>query len=111
MKKIMVFLAVFMLFASSAFAASPWNREGISRGEKMKEKAIYGFKNVALGWTEILQETGEAIQAKKCPFKGFGTGVWNAVGDTLGGAVHLVTFWCPKTDIPLPEGGTDILKP
>ena len=111
MKKFITFLTVFALISGPVFAASSWNREGISRCEKMKEKFVYGLTNVALGWTEILQEPGEAIKEKRCFLCGFGQGLGNALGDTVGGAVHLITFWCPKTDVALPEGGTDIIGP
>ncbi len=104
MKKAIAFLAVLTLISGSAFAAS-----GESYGDKAKDKLVYGLKNLALGWTEILQETGEAVQAKTCPIKGLGNGVYNAVGDTVGGALHVVTFFAPDIKVPLPEGGTDIM--
>lgn len=106
-KKVSILVLVLTLVSGSVFAfePSPWKKEGDSYPVKMKNKFAYGFSNVLLGWTEIFQEPYEAVKEKKCPLTGFGRGLWNAVGDTVGGAVHLVTFWCPKTDIPLPEGG------
>ena len=110
MKKFFVFLMVFVLASAPAFAASPWNQPSVPYGQKAWNKFVYGFKNVIFGWTEILQEPMEAHKEGKCMLMGLGEGIGNALGDTVGGAIHLVTFWCPKTDIPLPEGGTDIEK-
>ena len=103
-KKVSILLVIFALIASPAFAA------GNQCMEKCAGKFGYGLTNVALGWTEILQEPYEAGKDGKNVVAGFGKGLVNAVGDTVGGALNLVTFFIPKLDIPLPEGGTDILK-
>ena len=51
-----------------------------------------------------------ASQAGENVLVGIGRGVWNAVGDTVGGVAHAVTFFIPQIDIPLPAGGTNILS-
>ena len=107
MKKTLALLIVLAVFAAPLYAAEPsaWKAKGGSYGEIVGHKFIYGLSNVALGWSEILTEPYEAIRDGENPLMGFGKGIWNAVGDTVGGVLHLVTFPCPKTDIPLPEGG------
>ena len=94
------------LFAS---AASPW-ADGATYGEKATGKLKYGLTNALLGWTSLFREPVEASKAGENVFVGIGRGVWNAVGQTVGGAAHAVTFPIPQIDIPLPEGGTDLLK-
>ncbi len=101
-------IALVLVFASSVlFAAepSPWKKEGASRCSMMKHKFAYGLSNVLFGWTEIFQEPYEAVKSKENVLVGIGKGLGYGVADTLGGVVHLVTFWCNKTDLPLPEGG------
>ena len=92
-----------------ASAASPW-ADGATWGEKATGKLKYGLTNTLLGWTSLFREPVEASQAGENVFVGIGRGVWDAVGQTVGGAVHAVTFPIPQIDIPLPEGGTDLLK-
>ena len=70
-------------------------------------KFAYGTKNVLFGWTELLTEPYEAaVDPKRDVLEGIGAGLWNSVGQTLGGAVDLVTFPLPDFSVPLPEGGT-----
>ena len=103
-KRVSIFLVIFALIASPAFAA------GNQCMEKCAGKFGYGLTNVLLGWTEIFQEPYQAGKEGKNVLVGAGEGLVNAVGDTVGGALNLVTFFIPKLEIPLPEGGTDILK-
>ncbi len=105
MKKMSVILIVLALIATPAFAASAWKQEGVPYTTKMPNKFAFGLMNVLLGWTEIIKQPYKSAEAHQCVFTGLGRGLWYAVADTVGGAVHLVTFWCPKTDVPLPEGG------
>jgi len=51
----------------------------------------------------------KASQAGENVVVGIGKGVWNAVGQTALGAAHAVTFPITALDLPLPEGGTDLL--
>src|SRR3989338_8722143 len=90
-------------------AASSW-AEGVTYGEKAGGKLKYGVTNLLLGWTSLFREPVQASQAGENVFVGLGRGVWNAVGQTVGGAVHTVTFPIPQINIPLPEGGTDLLQ-
>ena len=94
---------------AAAFAASPWASEATT-ADKIKGKFVYGLKNTALGWTELLTEPYEAATGGGNFFVGLGKGVWNAVGQTAGGALHLGTFFIPQIDVPLPEGGTKLLS-
>ncbi len=104
LKKMAVFVTIFALAAGSAFAASDW-ASGASYGDKAIGKLKFGLTNVLLGWTELFTEPYESKS-----IDGVGSGLVNAIGDTIGGALHLVTFPLPMIDIPLPEGGTDLLK-
>jgi len=90
-------------------AASPW-ADGVTYGEQATGKLKYGLKNVLLGWTSLFRTPSQAVQDGDNIVVGIGRGVWNAVGQTVGGAVHTVTFPLPQLDIPLPEGGTDVFS-
>lgn len=107
MKKIAVFVLCLFVLSSSAFAAdmSAWNKPSSSYGQKAAKKLAYGLSNVVFGWSEIFTETYEAAQSGQCPINGFFNGLWNGVADTVGGALHVVTFPLTTVDIPLPEGG------
>ena len=93
----------------AAFAASPWTQEVDYLG-KVKGKFVYGLKNGLLGWTEIFSEPAEAIQGGGNFFLGIGEGLFNCIGQTVGGALHVATFPIPQIDVPLPEGGTQLLQ-
>ncbi|MBI4354216.1 MAG: hypothetical protein HY595_03165 [Candidatus Omnitrophica bacterium] len=110
-KRLGVWAVVLALVAAptAAFAASPWASEATYVG-KAKGKFVYGLKNGLLGWTEIFSEPAEAIQGGGNFFVGIGEGLFNGVGQTVGGALHLATFPIPQIDVPLPEGGTSLLQ-
>lgn len=88
----------------SASAASPWASEA-DYGAKAVGKLKYGVKNTLLGWTSLFTTPYEATQAGDNVLVGIVQGLWNGVGQTVGGAAHAVTFPIPAIDIPLPEGG------
>ena len=91
-----------------AFAESPWaEQEGYPN--RAGGKFAYGLENTALGWTELFTEPVESGKAHENVAVGFGKGLWNTIGDTVGGALHLVTFPFTTVDVPLPENGTQIL--
>lgn len=92
----------------TASAASPW-ANGATYNEKAVGKLKYGLTNALLGWTSLFRTPMQASQAGENVLVGIGRGAWNAVGQTIGGAAHAVTFPIPQIDIPLPEGGTDVL--
>lgn len=93
----------------AASAASPW-ADGATYSEKAVGKLKYGLTNTLLGWTSLFRTPAAEVQAGSNVVVGIGKGVWNAVGQTVGGALHLVTFPIPMIDVPLPEGGTDLLQ-
>jgi len=107
MKKIAVFVLCLLILSSSAFAAdmSAWNKDSSSYGQKAFHKFTYGLSNVVLGWSEIFTEPYEAAKSGDNFIEGVGRGLWNGIADTVGGALHLVTFPLTTVDIPLPEGG------
>ena len=90
-------------------AASIWADEATYRQQAIG-KLKFGVTNALLGWTSLFREPMKANQAGENVFVGIGRGVWDAVGQTVGGAAHAVTFPLTMIDIPLPEGGTDILQ-
>jgi len=105
---VVVVILALVAAPTAAFAGSPWMQE-TGWANQAKGKFVYGLKNTLLGWTEIFTEPKDAIDAGENFFVGVGTGLWNAAGQTLGGALHLVTFPITQLDVPLPEGGTELL--
>lgn len=93
----------------AASASSPWVNEP-TYGAQATAKLGYGLKNTLLGWTSLFREPVQSHQAGENVFVGIGRGLWNAVGQTVGGVLHTVTFPIPAIDVPLPEGGTDLLQ-
>ena len=105
-----VFIGVALMAAPGiASAASPW-ASGATYSDKAVGKLTYGLKNTLLGWTSLFRTPMKASQSGENVFVGIGKGVWNGVGQTVGGALHAVTFPIPQIDVPLPEGGTDLLS-
>ena len=92
-----------------ASAASSW-ASGATYGDQAVGKLKFGARNVLAGWTELFREPVRAGKAGENVLVGIGRGVWYAVGQEIGGALHLVTFPIPQIDIPLPKGGTDLLQ-
>ncbi len=110
-KRFMVMAVILALVGAptAAFAASPWAAES-GWANQAKGKFVYGLKNGLLGWTELFSEPYEAATGGGNFFLGVGEGIWNGVGQTVGGALHLITFPVPQVDVPLPEGGTQLLS-
>ena len=108
-KKVFALLLIFVLLAGPVFAAqpSPWTKEADWTGKSLS-KLGYGLKNVVLGWTEIFTQPSDAAKKGGNVVTGVGKGLWNAVADTLGGAIHTVTFFIP-VDVPLPDGGVSLM--
>ena len=112
-KKLGMLVAVLAIVAAptlayAAMAAGPWASES-GWGNQAKGKLVYGLKNTLLGWTEIFTEPKDALDEGGNFFVGVGKGLWNAVGQTVGGVVDLATFPIPQISVPLPEGGTKVL--
>ena len=110
-KRIGLWVCVMALVAAPtlALAASPWASEQ-GWANQSKGKLVYGLKNTLLGWTELFTEPYDAVKNGDNFFVGLGTGLWNGLGQTVGGALHLVTFPIPQIDVPLPQGGTQLMK-
>ena len=109
MKKLSLLMIMFLFAAAgTARAASPWMETQGTWGDKAKAKADFGIKNIFAGWTEIFNETREDYAVAKSPvdgLKGLGRGTVYAIADTLGGALHVITFPLVSVDVPLPENG------
>ena len=109
MKKMLAVLIMLgVMFAPAAMAASPW-MDSKTYSEKTMGKLSFGFKNLFLGWTEIFYQPHVASTEGKNAWGGLGKGLGYFVADTLGGAVHLVTFLVP-VDVPLPDNGVNYTK-
>ena len=91
------------------FTASPWTSE-VGWGKRATAKLGFGVKNLLLGWTDLFVEPKEASEGGGNVLTGIGVGVKDALENTLGGAVHIVTFPITCLDAPLPEGGTQLLN-
>ncbi|HAM41058.1 MAG TPA: hypothetical protein DDX89_03960 [Candidatus Omnitrophica bacterium] len=92
---------------TTPWKGSYWTRE-VGQGTRVKAKFAFGLTNVVFGWTKLVTEPWEAFRRKQSIGRGVAEGVWNAIGDTVGGAVHLVTFPVTRIDVPLPEGGIPV---
>ena len=101
--------AKYTLSLTQDYTASPWTSES-GWSSRAVGKLGFGAKNLLLGWTELFTEPKEAMDEGGNFFAGLGHGVVNALADTLGGAVHLVTFPITGLDAPLPEGGVALLS-
>ncbi len=107
MKKIMSLVVVLsMLLAPVAFAASPWTEEK-TYGDRVTGKLVFGLTNTLLGWIQLFAVPNQYADEGKNVWAGIGQGAVEAVVDTVGGALHLVTFPIPA-DLPLPNNGVDI---
>ena len=111
--KIFGLLAIALLIANSAFAASPWTQE-TTYGKKVAGKLDYGVKNLLGGWLALLPCQSGCDMDKNakpyCPIhcaKKLGMGVINAVAYTVGGGLNVATF--PVTvDIPILHDGIQL---
>ncbi len=81
------------------FEASDWTKEPTYL-KKTEQKLGFGFLNLTAGWTALFFEPANGQNF----FTGLGNGVLYFATDTLGGALHAVTFPI-SLDIPLPHGG------
>ena len=108
MKKMFVLLLLTTMFLSPAlgFADSPWTEKSTYNSE-VAGKLQFGLKNMFLGWLDLFIEpirAGCHCKEGDNVVAGIGKGVMDAIYNTVGGAVHLVTF--PLiADFPLPEDG------
>ena len=91
------------------YTASPWTAE-TGWGARAGGKLAFGVKNLLLGWTDLFIEPKEGLDAGENILKGIVVGVKDAVENTVGGAVHIITFPLTELDAPLPEGGTQLLS-
>ncbi len=104
---LLIILAI-LLAPAAGMAASPWTEQK-TYADKTVEKFKFGFKNLALGWMQIFYQPHAYQVDGKNAWAGLGKGLWLFPVDTIGGAVHLVTFLVP-VDVPLPENGVNFEK-
>lgn len=108
-KEWLVAILVFVLFVvpSVALAGSPWTEE-TGYVNRTNGKLGFGLKNTALGWTEVFTQPYDEAKGGGNAAVGFGKGIWNTIGQTVGGALHLATFPITTIDVPLPENGNQL---
>ena len=100
--------AKYTLSMTKNYTPSEWTQK-VEYTDRVGHKLLYGGKNTLFGFMELYNEPRDAMREKSGFLKGLGKGVINMVGDTLGGAIHLITFPITEVDVTLPEGGTDVL--
>ena len=100
--------AVHTLSLTKDYTPSPWTNE-VGWGQRAVSKLGFGVKNLLLGWTDLFVEPKEAADGGGNVFTGIGVGVKDTLENTLGGAVHILTFPITNLDAPLPEGGVQLL--
>ena len=101
--------AKYTLSLTKDSTASPWTSEA-GWSNRAMGKLGFGLKNLLLGWTELFTEPHKEMQSGGNFFKGVGIGLKDAVENELGGAVHVLTFPVTGVDVPLPEGGVQLLN-
>ena len=107
MKKIMSLVVVLsLLLAPLAFAASPWTEEK-TYGDRITGKFMFGLQNTLFGWIQLFAVTNKFASEGKNVWSGVGQGLVEAVVDSFGGVLQLVTFPIPA-DLPLPNNGVDL---
>ena len=89
--------------------ASPWTAE-VGWGSRAVGKLGFGVKNLLLGWTELFTEPKQASAEGRNVLGGLGKGLVNGLMDTIGGAVHIVTFPITGLDAALPQGGVEFFS-
>ena len=110
LKKFVISFLVFVMligFGSQAkayFEESHWVAKP-TYNQRMVHKLIFGVGNLTCGWVEIVQEPYEAVKRKEMFWRGVSLGIFNGIVDTIGGALHILTFPVTPLDIELPEGG------
>ena len=107
MKWIALVAVALMVMPSMGFAASPWKEKGGSYSDMAKNKLDFGLKNLLAGWTELIAQPAKAKDIGSFA-TGLGRGIYNAVVDTVGGALHTATFPITAIDVPLPDNGLQL---
>src|SRR5690349_2814532 len=104
MKKMIPFILLIAFFIPrpgfASFASvkpSSWT-EQTNYGDKTAHKLGFGLLNLTMGWSAIPYEIEKTADTN--PFTGLAKGLWLSVTNTVGGALHTVTFPVP-VDIPL----------
>ncbi len=98
--------AAITLSVTEVYTSSSWTHE-TTYAQRAFHKLGFGLKNLFLGWTDLFTEPFAASKADENVIAATFVGIKDALENTLGGAVHLVTFPITGLDAPLPEGGTE----
>ncbi len=109
MKKIAALLLILVWLAQPLTGfASPW-AEKESYGEKAGGKAVFGAKNLLLGWTALFTEPVkyQYYMEKKKSWEGLCLGISKTILYTATGAIQLVTFPIP---VDFPNMGEGVLE-
>ena len=112
------FLLIFLMLTAHSYAAVSWkpctwkmpsmhwNSEDY--GNRVANKLGVGASNLLLGWTELVTQPVTHHASGQELAQSLGRGLVNALGDTGGGALQVITFAFPDINVPLPEGGIKI---
>lgn len=93
---LMISCGLFLSSVVPAYAASPW-MEKPGYGAKIWGKFCFGIKNSLLGW---MTPWAEAKNPKyPAQWAGYSAGIGEGVIYTVGGVIHLATFFIP-VDFP-----------
>lgn len=101
--------AAWTLSLTKDYTASAWTSE-VGWSNRALGKLGFGLKNTLLGWTDLFVEPKETVDGGGNLLVGLGIGLKDSLENTLGGILHLVTFPITNLDVPLPEGGTQVLS-
>ena len=100
--------AKYTLSLTKDYTPSPWTSE-VGWSNRAISKLGFGIKNALLGWADLFTEPKEALDGGENFFVGLGRGLKDGIENEIGGLVHVVTFPITGVDVPLPEGGTQLL--
>lgn len=104
---VVVVLVIAFLAPHVALGASLWAEKATYK-DQIIGKLEFGVKNTLGGWTALISEPVNAENNFQDTFRGIGVGIYHAAAYTFGGLLHLVTFFVPQVDVPLPNNGVSL---
>ena len=91
------------------YTASPWTAE-TGWSNRATGKLGFGLKNLLLGWTDLFVVPKKTADEGGNVLVGLGKGIIRGIENEVGGALHIITFPLTELDVPLPNGGTQVLS-
>lgn len=96
--------APFTISVTKEFTPSEWAKKPTYL-QRVAGKLSFGLKNLLLGWTDLFKEPAQAVREETNLIAGTLTGVKEAIQNTVGGALHIISFPVTAIDPTLPDGG------